>query len=253
MNPVTEDARETDPSGRVKAETRLDPEGVDVGAEDPFSPGEAGDLGGSGAGLSQSQLDAAVGDLIQAGAGRNARWTACRSAASSSRTLRSARPRSSTSRWTLRLTYANTGEQTILLDRRSSAIFRSMVSRSLKAAAAKRYTETTRFSYFDLRKVGFREGEFPREDAFVTLKPGELYSLEKEGFGVRLYDGTKDSEDELRPGHYFLQLRVATRYYLIQPEEYRERWRDKGYLWSKNVISEPMPFTVEKKPAVSKP
>lgn len=156
-------------------------------------------------------------------------------------------------RWTLRLTYTNMGGRPILLDKKSTLILRSMVSRSLKAAAAKKYIGNTSHSYFDLRKAGFRDGELPREDAFVTLKPGESYSLEDDGFGQRLYDGTKDSEDELHPGHYFLQLRVATWYYFVPSEEYRERWRDKGYLWSGYITSEPMPFTVEKRHAVSKP
>lgn len=114
------------------------------------------------------------------------------------------------------------------------------------SAAAKKYVDDTAFSYFDLRKAGVRE-EVPREDAFVTLRPGESYSLDKDGFGVRLYNGTKDSEDELQPGNYFLQLRVATWYYLVRPEDYRKRWRDKGYVWSADITSQPMPFTVLKK------
>jgi hypothetical protein len=46
------------------------------------------------------------------------------------------------------------------------------------------------YSFVDLRKAGVREGELPQEDAFVTLKPGESYSVNTEGFGVRIDDGT---------------------------------------------------------------
>jgi hypothetical protein len=41
--------------------------------------------------------------------------------------------------WTLKLTYTNTANEPILLDQKSSLIYRSMVSRSLKAAASKKY------------------------------------------------------------------------------------------------------------------
>ena len=63
---------------------------------------------------------------------------------------------------------------------------------------------------------------------------------------MELYDGTKDSKDFLHPGNYFLQLKVTTWYYLVPPEMYREKWRDKGYLWSQNMTSLPMAFTVNK-------
>lgn len=157
-------------------------------------------------------------------------------------------------RWTLRLTYTNVGDQPILLDKKSSLIYRSMVSRSLRAAAAKKYEEETRSSFItaeSMKAAGFRFDSVPMEDAFVALKPGESWSLETE-YGARVYDGTKDSEDFLRSGIHFLQVRVATWYYLSEPGKYREQWRDKGYLWSQNVTSTPMSFTVEKKQGISK-
>jgi hypothetical protein len=150
-----------------------------------------------------------------------------------------------TLRWTLRLTYTNVGRQPILLDKKSSLIPRSLVSRSLKDAAAEKYESDTTSTFLDVRKAGVRTEAAPEEDAFVTLKPGESYSLEA-NYGVHLYDGTKESQDFLRPGNHFLQVRVATWYYLHSPEEYRARWRDKGYLWSQTVTSLPMPFSVNK-------
>ena len=94
--------------------------------------------------------------------------------------------------WTLKLTYTNTGIQPILLDKKSSLIYRSMVSRSLKAAASKKY-EYDLNSHFitveNMRKAGFRDGD-PEEDAFIILRPGESFSLEKD-YGVYIYDRTK--------------------------------------------------------------
>lgn len=148
-------------------------------------------------------------------------------------------------RWTLKLTYTNTANQPILLDKNSSLIYRSMVSRSLKAAASNKY-EYDLNSHFitveNMRKAGFRDGD-PEEGAFITLRPGESYSLETD-YGVYIYDRTKTSEG-LRPGNHFLLLRVATWYYYYDPAPYAEKWRSKGYLWSQNMTSQPMPFTVE--------
>ena len=63
---------------------------------------------------------------------------------------------------------------------------------------------------------------------------------------MSLYDGARDFKDDLRPGAYFLQVRVATWFYFADPNEYRELWRNEGYLWSENMTSEPMPFKIEK-------
>lgn len=160
-------------------------------------------------------------------------------------------PGSTMLRWTLKLTYTNTGSRAVILDKKSSLIFRSMISRSLKDAAKKRYVrDAISSSFYDLTKAGFRPGQVPREDAFVTLAPGESYSLEKEGYGTNIYDGTDGDEQYLRPGRYFLQVRVATWYYLSPPDAQAEKWRDKGYVWSRDVVSLPMPFTVDKRPRV---
>ena len=85
------------------------------------------------------------------------------------------------------------------------------------------------------------------KETFIALKPGESYSLKEEVI-LRLYDGTKDTEDSLHPGTHFLQLRVATWYYFADPNTYREQWRNEGYLWSQNMTSLPMSLKVEKMP-----
>ena len=148
-------------------------------------------------------------------------------------------------RWTLVLTYTNVGPRPILLDKTSSFIYRAMVSRNLKSASAKKYEYDHSSFYADFRAAGVRTESAPEEAAFVKLNPGESYSLEKD-FGVQLYDGTKDNEDLLRTGNHFLQVGVMTWYYLYPADTYREQWRDKGYLWSQNMTSMPMPFLVKK-------
>lgn len=150
----------------------------------------------------------------------------------------------------LRLTFTNVGSETILLDQNSSVYDKYMISLNPKDAADRKY-EAEAFINLDLVKSGVRVNALPDASFFVTLKPGESHSTQRE-FRPILYDGTEDSEDDLRAGDHVLQIRAWTWYYLVPAEQYRQQWREKGYLWSKNVISLPMPFTVELKPALSK-
>jgi len=147
--------------------------------------------------------------------------------------------------WTLNLKYTNEGPEPILLDKRSSRVFRTPVSTSLKAAAAKRYVYDPYAVYASYDALGFQPR--PDPDSFVILKPTESLSVEAEP-RVSVYDGTNDTKDDLHAGKYFLQVTVATWRYYAEAKEYREKWVEKGYLWSKGVISDPMPFTVEKRP-----
>jgi len=150
----------------------------------------------------------------------------------------------------LNLNYSNVGNRPILLDKKSSLVYRKLLSRNLKAASARKYDYDESSSFIDVRSMqaaGMRFETTPEKEAFITLRPGESYNLRKELI-LRLYDGTKETEDFLHPGSRFLQLRVATWYYLADPDKYREKWRDDGYLWSQNVTSVPMPLTVERIP-----
>lgn len=151
-------------------------------------------------------------------------------------------------RLTLNLTYSNTGNRPIMLDKKSSLIYRKLLSNNLKAASESKYEYDESSSFIDVRSMrtaGIRMEGTPEKEDFITLKPGESYSLKK-GLILRLYDGTKDTEDFLHPGTRFLQLRVATWYYFADPNTYREKWRAEGYLWSQDVTSQPMPLRVEK-------
>jgi hypothetical protein len=143
---------------------------------------------------------------------------------------------------TLRLGFTNVGSTRVLLDKSSSVIERSLVSRNSNDAAAKKYLAETTYSY-NLGRI-LREG-LPDESFFVTLEPNESYSLDKD-LGQLLYDGTKDSRDDLHPGNYVLQIRVGTWSYALPSEPYRKLWREKGFLWTKMTTSLPMPFTVVK-------
>lgn len=150
----------------------------------------------------------------------------------------------------LNLTYSNIGNRPILLDKKSSLVYRKLLSSNLKAASKRKYDYDESSTFIDTRSMQaaeMRADSSPEKEAFVNLKPGDSYSLKKE-LVLRLYDGTKDTDGFLHPGTRFLQLRVATWYYFADPQKYRELWRDEGYLWSENITSVPMSLKIEKRP-----
>jgi len=148
-------------------------------------------------------------------------------------------------RWSLILTYKNMGLEPILLYKKSSLIYRSMTSRSAKAAFRGRYEEQTYSHFFSADALGASGflNRRPEEADFVTLKPGESYSVEAE-YGMETTEAARRGRRAHR-GKRFIQLRVATWYFYVDPEEYRQKWRNKGYLWSQNVTSQPMAFTLK--------
>lgn len=152
-----------------------------------------------------------------------------------------------TLRLTLKLTYTNDGTVPILLDRKSTLLYRTMVTKSLKAASSQRYIDDQSFYFTDLNKAGMRGSSEPEEAAaFITLQAGESYTASDES-EVVLSAGPKNPKEFLSGGDYFLQVRVATWYYFAEPKVYRERWNARGYLWSNNMTSEPMRFTVQRR------
>ena len=98
-----------------------------------------------------------------------------------------------------------------------------------------------------MKPLGFRPT--PDEASFIILKPAESFSVEAD-CRVSVYDGTNATKEDLHPGNYILQVRVDTWRYYAEPKKYREKWINKGYLWSEIVTSETMPFRIEKHPKV---
>jgi hypothetical protein len=85
----------------------------------------------------------------------------------------------------------------------------------------------------------------PDESQFVILEAGDSRA-ENHAFSVP--GGGK----KLSPGNYVLQLSVLTWHYANASNiEWREKWRQKGHLWTNSVTSQPMSFTVYKNPVVT--
>lgn len=149
---------------------------------------------------------------------------------------------------TLNLDYQNVGTRPILLDKKSSRIYRRIVTKNLKTLAACKYlydASSHAIGVESMKAAGFRYTE-PERSEFVTLEPGKSLRLERT-IDIGLYDGTKDTKDDLHPGNYVLVVRVAAWFYFADPAEWEQKWGNQAYLWSENVTSEPMSFTVEKR------
>jgi hypothetical protein len=151
---------------------------------------------------------------------------------------------------TLKLTFRNTGQEPIILDRRST-VGTFMVSRDLAAAATRKYEESIR--YTDFPDLG--EGEFGYDaptnlSNFIILGVGEVFETEAHVSittdHVPPPAARRGKEIHLEAGTHFLQVGVGTWYYVAESEPVRKKWGDKGYLWSEGLISEPMPFEVRR-------
>jgi len=122
-----------------------------------------------------------------------------------------------------------------------------MVSRDLKDTVKKKYLQKV-VSTLDLAGAGFSRN--PPEDLtlFSVFKPKESYTTSTNS-RVELLVGLRERE-RLRPGKYLLQVRVITWYYYPEDsiDRLRIQWQDRGFLWTRDVTSEPMTFEVESKP-----
>ena len=143
--------------------------------------------------------------------------------------------------FTLRYNFHNKKGETILFDKRSSLVTSYTISRNARLAAAGKHKR-----YFAPLLGIDRESLTldPNQDIsqFVTLKAGESYSSDHE-FRVL------GSDKKLKPGGYVLQFSIETWHYpAVSNIAWREKWRDKGYLWTNFLKSQPMPFIIDKHP-----
>jgi hypothetical protein len=143
----------------------------------------------------------------------------------------------------LNLTFTNIGNIPVILDKNSNLIWQYII-RDISKKPNKKGFEQKITPFVDLLKVIKIEKILNRDD-FVILKQGESYSLEKNKI-VQVYDGTKNTEDDLRVGRYTLQIKVGTWYYSPSIiDKYRKGWQSQGFLWTSDITSIPMEFDIE--------
>jgi len=148
---------------------------------------------------------------------------------------------------TLKLSIKNTGKDPIILSKKIF-IGSFMVSRNLDDAAAKKYALSFRYSDFD---VGPGDGFFtPDLSRFILLRQGEVYesqeSISIPTLLVSMPGARPFPEVNLSGGTHLLQIVVGTWPYVADSKPFQKEWKGKGFLWSGGLLSEPMPFTINK-------
>lgn len=150
---------------------------------------------------------------------------------------------------TLKLTFRNAGREPIILNR-SFLMGGVLVSRDLKAAASKKYETYLKYDMISGDAPGYGLDP-PTISNFIILKPGEVYEREDK-VSVWTDNVTQHAQGSLRPGTHFLQVSVGTWPYITESAPFRQKWMDKGFLWSQGMVSLPMPFIIEKDRLISK-
>lgn len=152
----------------------------------------------------------------------------------------------------LRLEFKNTGAAVLLFPKNSLVMSRYMVSRTLKAASRKDYElDVSPMVNTALMPKLDTEAAFDNL-GFEILKPGDSYATNRKFRIPFVSHRHAVTQDSLRPGDYFLQIKVWTSYESpLVVEKLRSRWRQEGYLWSDPLTSSPMPFAIPRKQKVS--
>jgi hypothetical protein len=140
----------------------------------------------------------------------------------------------------LRYNFHNVKGETILLDKRSSIAPGYKISLNAQLAAAGKHEIVVHYFYGISGELMALDST-PDISQFVSVKSGDSYSAE--------HDFVILPDKKLRPGSYVLQFSVLTWHYAAASNiEWREKWHDKGYLWTNSLMSQPMPFIIDKDP-----
>jgi hypothetical protein len=91
------------------------------------------------------------------------------------------------------------------------------------------------------------------ESSFVTIEPGRSETVTSELYIPFIDDFENVRRHSLSTGDHVLQLVVWT---WLDSKSFatrlREEWKSRGFLWTKNVVSQPTPLTISKNKTVSK-
>jgi hypothetical protein len=151
-------------------------------------------------------------------------------------------------RYSLLFKFTNVGNQTVILNRSRPEVARYMISANHKAAVSRNH-ETVAHIMLGLNNENMSSTSELDETHFLSLKTGESYEV-KDNLSIF---PRHENRKRLRPGTHMLQVVVQT---WPNPGasnvEWREKWRNRGYLWSDSLISDPMPVVIEKQPLVLK-
>jgi hypothetical protein len=142
----------------------------------------------------------------------------------------------------LKLTFVNGGKESIILYKNSSIIGEEVILKVSNKSSEKPLKIIPLLNIS--RIIKFREA--PEISNFVIIKSSESFSFEI-GHVILINDSDINLKGEIKSGVYSLKIRVITWYYHPNiKDEYRTKWQNDGYLWTKDVTSSPMEFTIKK-------
>lgn len=150
----------------------------------------------------------------------------------------------------VRLTFTNIGRQPLILYKGSSLVSRIMISRNQEDAAARRFEVDATFTHVTTGGRKRIDEPVPGK-LFVILPPGGSFETET---GASVFVAREESgkiEGSVKSGDHVLLVEVATWTGSKElAERLRTRWQRYGLLWYEPVISQPLPFKVEKRRVV---
>lgn len=156
-------------------------------------------------------------------------------------------------RLTLQLSFHNPGLRPVLLRKDGFRVGRYKVSRDEQQLRAGKYELNVAPMMNSVGILKYRlEDKATDQSAFITLEPTATHKVLIQLNIPFIEESKQRSQDSLAPGDYVLQVLVWT---WLDSQSFatqsREKWKDRGYLWTKSITSEPMPFTVTKERIIS--
>jgi hypothetical protein len=158
-------------------------------------------------------------------------------------TIKDQRYCSGTLRLALRLNFKNTSEMPIIISRHFLAVYRYLVGRDYKSIVARKYEQDISAMIHPI-PINEIDSPIPDDTFFVILKPGEVHAVDDIAY-FTVYNKMEGREG-LRSGNHVLQVRVGTWFQNIElANKLRDQWKAKGFLWTSDILSQPMNFQVE--------
>lgn len=149
-------------------------------------------------------------------------------------------------RLSLQLTYTNTGQRPLILYKGSNLIYYVLVGFNDQNLKNKQYELVMHVDWIT-SEVKLTEEATPGKN-FIVLNSGESYQTEGSANIPIDLDGTTQF---LKSGDHDLQVVTETwPSDEAQFDKLQKKWNSIGSLWDKNIRSEPMPFSLEKKPKI---
>lgn len=145
----------------------------------------------------------------------------------------------------LRLRYRNIGDIPIILHKSSTTIFRIIVRKSQEG-------EIENDAQLSVYSSGpWKVSESSLKKTFVILQPKAIYETETVTRVFVTRDDAIDIQGAVSGGDHYLQLTIGTWGGTEKAEsDLRRKWESHGVLWTNQVRSKPMRFTIARKRAV---